>query len=53
MLLARRTGSKDASREKKIEHLETLLKKADFSKLTDEQIVRDIRSGRDRKLGRK
>jgi transposase len=44
-----RKGLESALKEKKIEQLEDLLQKADFSKLTDEQIVEDIRSGRQRK----
>jgi post-segregation antitoxin (ccd killing protein) len=42
-----RKGLETALKEKKIEHLEELLKGADFSKLTKEQIVRDIRQGRE------
>jgi len=32
----------------KIKQLEEKLQKADFSKLSDEQIVKDIRAGRER-----
>ncbi len=42
-----RSGLENALREKKVEHLQQLLKGVDLSKLTNEQIVRDIRRGRD------
>jgi post-segregation antitoxin (ccd killing protein) len=44
-----RSGLENALKEKKVEHLEELLQGIDFSRLTDEQIVRDIRSGRERR----
>jgi len=43
-----RSGLENALREKKVEHLQELLKEVDLSKLTDEQIVKDIRRGRER-----
>lgn len=43
-----RSGLENALREKKIEHLQELLKGVDLSKLTNEQIVKDIRNGRER-----
>ena len=43
-----RSGLENALREKKVEHLHELLKEVDLSKLTDEQIVEDIRRGRER-----
>ena len=48
-----RSGLESALRDKKVHHLEELLQGLDFSKLTNEQIVRDIRSGRDRKIGKR
>ena len=44
-----RSGLENALKEKKLERLEALLREVDLSKLTEQQIVRDIRSGRDRK----
>lgn len=46
-----RNGMENALKEKKVERLEELLQRVDFSKLTDQQIVRDIRSGRERRPG--
>ena len=42
-----RKGLENALREKKIEHLQQLLKGVDLSNLTNEQIVKDIRRGRE------
>jgi len=44
-----RRGLENALKEKKVQYLEGLLQGVDLGKLTDEQIVRDIRSGRERK----
>ncbi|MGI0091778.1 MAG: hypothetical protein ACREBS_08715 [Nitrososphaerales archaeon] len=44
-----RGGLKNAMKEKKIEQPERLLQGVDLSRLTDEQIVRDIRNGREKK----
>jgi len=43
-----RKGLENALREKKIEDLQELLKEADFSRLSNEQIVEDIRRDRER-----
>jgi transposase len=43
-----RSGLENALLEKKIEHLQALLREVDSSKLTKEQIVKDIRRGRER-----
>jgi len=45
-----RSGLEGVLRERKIEHLESLLREVDLSKLSDEQIVRDVRKARDRKI---
>jgi Arc/MetJ-type ribon-helix-helix transcriptional regulator len=45
-----RNGLENALKEKKIQRLEALLQKVDLSELSDQQIVRDIRSGRERKI---
>ncbi len=45
-----RSGLESALKEKKIQQLEDLLRGVDLSRVTNEQIVRDIRSGRGRKL---
>jgi hypothetical protein len=47
-----RSGLENAIREKKVERLQKLLKEVDLSKLTNEQIVKDIRSGRERTLNK-
>ena len=44
-----RSGLENALKQKKVAHLEELLERVDFGKLTDEQIVQDIRSGRERR----
>ena len=44
-----RNGLENALKQKKVEDLEEMLKHVDLDKLTDEQIVRDIRSGRERR----
>jgi hypothetical protein len=44
-----RRGLENALRDKKVEHLQGLLKGADLNKLTNEQIVKDIRSARERR----
>ena len=44
-----RSGLENTLKEKKLERLETLLQNVDLSKLSDQQIVHDIRSGRERK----
>ena len=47
-----RSGLENALRDKKIQHLQDILSEVDFGKLTNEQIVKDIRRGRERKEGR-
>lgn len=42
-----RSGLENALRQKKVEQLQELLKGVDLSGLTNEQIVKDIRSGRE------
>ena len=44
-----RKGLENALREKKIEHLQQLLKGVDLSSLTNEQIVKDIRRSREQR----
>jgi len=43
-----RSGLENALLKKKVEHLQQLLKGVDLTKLTNEQIVKDIRRGRER-----
>jgi signal recognition particle GTPase len=43
-----RKGLENALRERKIQYLEERLKQTDLSKLTNEQIVKDVRRGRER-----
>lgn len=47
-----RNGLESALKESKIDHLERLLREVDLSGLSDQQIVRDIRTGRERKSRR-
>jgi post-segregation antitoxin (ccd killing protein) len=44
-----RSGLENALKERKIEQLEELLQRVDLRRLSDQQIVRDIRTGRERK----
>jgi len=44
-----RSGLEEVLREKKIEQLEELLRGVNLGKLSDDQIVRDIRKGREQK----